>query len=505
MSIRDVLNILFKRRYVAICFFLAVLIGGFVGLKVYPATYDATARLLVRLGQEDIYMPVLSSSQFRTPMMSVVREEQLHSEAEIITSEGLSEQVVDKLTPQVLFPGIDINHPWYSPKGWLQMATQAYAGLESFFFPQSGNRDLRSKAISRLQNDLSAEPVKSSNIIEVTLKSKSPQAAALGVNELVKHYLTERVRVYQREQTGFISTQLEELDGQIKGIEATLEHFRNDRQIMDVDLQRSMQIEKLKDARKNIDTTSLMVEQTDKQIDVLRSQLSGLPRVTELDGQQGSNSYALSEMNKQLTDLKRQEADTIARLSPSDPKVSSLREQISVVERGIAEQRGQRDTNSRRGINPLNARVRDDLMKSEAAMAGYRQGLATLKEQEAADVTRLNEINNVEAQFKELEQKLGVLRDSRKLYLEKLEETRFLNEQASSQIGNVSVVSWATVNTKPVSPKLWMVLIGVLVGGLLGGIGLAFVIEFFDDSLKSDSDVRRYLGLPVIAKVPNLG
>ena len=98
-----------------------------------------------------------------------------------------------------------------------------------------------------------------------------------------------------------------------------------------------------------------------------------------------------------------------------------------------------------------------------------------------------------------------MLRDSRKLYLEKLEETRFLNEQASSQIGNVSVVSWATVNTKPVSPKLWMVLIGVLVGGLLGGIGLAFVIEFFDDSLKSDSDVRRYLGLPVIAKVPNLG
>ena len=35
--------------------------------------------------------------------------------------------------------------------------------------------------------------------------------------------------------------------------------------------------------------------------------------------------------------------------------------------------------------------------------------------------------------------------------------------------------------------------------GLLGGLGLAFILEFFDESLKSQEDVRRRLGLPVLA------
>jgi capsular polysaccharide biosynthesis protein len=34
--------------------------------------------------------------------------------------------------------------------------------------------------------------------------------------------------------------------------------------------------------------------------------------------------------------------------------------------------------------------------------------------------------------------------------------------------------------------------------GLVGGIGLAFVLDFLDDSLKSNEDVVRKLGLPVL-------
>lgn len=73
------------------------------------------------------------------------------------------------------------------------------------------------------------------------------------------------------------------------------------------------------------------------------------------------------------------------------------------------------------------------------------------------------------------------------------------SQQAEAQIGNGSVVHRATVNNRPFSHELWLEL-----GGLLGGIGLAFVIEFLDDRLKSESDVHRYIGLTVIAKVPQL-
>ena len=504
MTLRDVLNILFKRKWVLAGFFLAALLGGFAGLKLTSPTYESTARLLVRIGQEDIYMPVLASSQFRTPMMSVVREEQLHSESSILTSSKLAEQVVAEVTPQRLFPGIDVEHPWYTPRGMLQLANDLYKALEDYFFPLSAERSLQAQGVNRFLKDLSAEAVKSSNIIEVSLRSKSPEAAMLGVNALVKAYLLERVHIYQREQAGFFSDQLAALNQQLKDTEAAVDRFRSERQIVDVDSQRTQQVTRLDDVRKNIDALKVAVSQGERQQQVLQQQLTGVPATTQLSGAQSSNGFAISEMNKQLADLQRQEADIAQRFSSNDPRLRTLREEVAVVNRLLNQQQTQRYSSSERGINPLHARLRNDLLENESSLAGHRQALANWQQLEGESLQRLAELNSQESEYKRLSQQLQVLRDTRQLYLEKTEETRLLAAQAAAKIGNVAVVNWGALSSRPVSPKLWLVLVGVLVVGLFGGIGLAFVIEFFDDSLKTDGDVLRYLQLPVIAKVPQL-
>jgi uncharacterized protein involved in exopolysaccharide biosynthesis len=504
MTIRDILNILFKRKLIIASFFLAAVIGGYAGLKLISPTYDSTVRLLVRIGQEDIYMPTLSSSQFRTPMMSVVREEQLHSESSILTSADLAQKVVNEITPQRLFPGIDINHPWYSPKGWLQMAKAIYNWLEDYFFPLSAERTLEGQAVNRFLKDLDAQAVKNSNIIEVTLRSKVPESAALGVNSLVQQYLVERVRIYQREQAGFFTEQLSQLDAQLAKTEAAVDSFRTKQQIIDVDKQRSQQMERLGDVRKNIDVLNVAVSQAGRQSEVLKQQLASVPATAQLSGAESANNFSISEMNKQLADLKRKEADIAERFSPTDPGLRAIREEIAVVQGILRNQQSQRYSSSQQGINPLHARLRDDQLQSESLLAGSRQALENWLQLERETLLRLNELNTQEAEYKRLVQQLDVLRDSRQLYLEKTEETRYLSAQAVAKIGNVSVVNWGTVNNRPVSPKLWLVLIGILVVGIFGGVGLAFVIELLDDSLKSDSDVRRYLSLPVIAKVPDM-
>ncbi|MET1080544.1 MAG: GumC family protein [Pseudomonas sp.] len=504
MTTRDLLNLLFKRKLVVVCFFLASLAGGFAGLSLIAPTYESTARLLVRIGQEDIYMPALASSQFRTPMMSVVREEQLHSEAAILTSATLARRVVDELTPAVLFPGIDLQHPWYTPKGVAQTLTRWYGRVEDYFFPLSANRSLVDKAVNRLRNDLSATALKSSNIIEVSLRNKDPHSAALGVNTLVQRYLTERVRIFQREQTAFFSEQLGQMNQQLAEAEAAVRQYRDQRQIVDVERQRSLQIDRLDDVRKRLDEFRVSVQQGERQSQVLRAQLASMPSTTELSGAQTSNSFAISEMNKQLADLKRQEADIGARFSSSDPRLQTLREEISVVDGLLTRQQAQRYGSSQQGINPLHARVRDDLLKNEALLAGYRQALTSWQALEGETRARMAELNASEAQYKQLVQQLDVLRDTRKLYLEKNEETRFQSAQAGAQIGNVSVVNWAVASDRPVSPKLWLVLIGVLLVGLFGGIGLAWLLELLDDSLKTDSDIWQYLQLPTITRVPEL-
>jgi len=66
----------------------------------------------------------------------------------------------------------------------------------------------------------------------------------------------------------------------------------------------------------------------------------------------------------------------------------------------------------------------------------------------------------------------------------------------------VSVIEDASVPRTPVRPRKTINLaISVLVG-LVVGVGVALVIEYFDTTVKTPDDVERYLGLPVIGIVP---
>jgi hypothetical protein len=40
---------------------------------------------------------------------------------------------------------------------------------------------------------------------------------------------------------------------------------------------------------------------------------------------------------------------------------------------------------------------------------------------------------------------------------------------------------------------------------LMIGLGIAFLLEYMDDTLKTEADIERYLGLPTIAMITRLG
>lgn len=64
------------------------------------------------------------------------------------------------------------------------------------------------------------------------------------------------------------------------------------------------------------------------------------------------------------------------------------------------------------------------------------------------------------------------------------------------------IMEVAELPTKPYSPDIKNNLIFALLGGLFAGIGLAFVLEFFDRSLKTPADVENQLHLPFLGLVP---
>ncbi|MBX4160218.1 YveK family protein [Priestia megaterium] len=73
-------------------------------------------------------------------------------------------------------------------------------------------------------------------------------------------------------------------------------------------------------------------------------------------------------------------------------------------------------------------------------------------------------------------------------------------------VDNVSVLSKATFgeSASPIKPQPLMNIAIALVVGLMVGIGLSFLLEYLDNTLKTEQDIENILGLPVIGVVTNI-
>lgn len=75
---------------------------------------------------------------------------------------------------------------------------------------------------------------------------------------------------------------------------------------------------------------------------------------------------------------------------------------------------------------------------------------------------------------------------------------------AKNSVNNMLVKDHPELPILPVKPKVTIVLILGIVGGLAVGLGLAFFVSYLDDSIKTQDDIETILHLPFLGYVPNI-
>jgi capsular polysaccharide biosynthesis protein len=70
-------------------------------------------------------------------------------------------------------------------------------------------------------------------------------------------------------------------------------------------------------------------------------------------------------------------------------------------------------------------------------------------------------------------------------------------------VDNVNILASAQVgeNPSPVKPQPVLNMAIAFVVGLMAGVGLAFLLEFLDNTVKTEQDIEKLLGLPVLGTV----
>ncbi len=71
------------------------------------------------------------------------------------------------------------------------------------------------------------------------------------------------------------------------------------------------------------------------------------------------------------------------------------------------------------------------------------------------------------------------------------------------KVDSVSIVDSAVTPIKPVKPNKTLNVLIAFVVGLMASVGLVFLLEYIDNTIKTTSDVEKLLGIPVLGVIPN--
>lgn len=134
-------------------------------------------------------------------------------------------------------------------------------------------------------------------------------------------------------------------------------------------------------------------------------------------------------------------------------------------------------------------------------MIQVRTELAALRGNLDKEVRRLLGAVKVEdaPQFQLLKREAETNRQIYEVLLKRHKETTLTE---SIPRNNIQVVDPAVLPDGPTKPRKRMNMVLAVVIGLVGGMGLAFFVEYLDNSIKSSEDVERILGFPLLGLVP---
>ena len=486
-SLRDFLRVLFKRKTQILLFFAVTFVTVALATFAAKPTYQAVAQILVKLGRENIYMPANSGSN---PVINFNREEQINSEIEILKSRSLAMEVLHSIGPAVIYEGIADG-----PKG-----------IRAAILPSRGSsRTPAEEALLKMQKDLDVQGIKKSNVIEVSFKHSDPEIATAVVNRLSNLFLDRHLNVYKTPQSySFFQEQSELLKTKLDRAEARLRELKEKYDLTALDEQQSILLNQTAELRTALNESLSQAVEVENRIHELEQQLAAVPETIPQGEEVDHNPYLINTLEARLVELQLKEKELLAKYTEESRLVKNVRDEIKIVHQKLASNEKKQYGKTRTGVNPTFQKLQQELLRSKA---DYRSLMAKSQAQrgQLADYKKeLDQFNRVETEYNQLQQSVDVDRQNYRLYLTKFEESRISDAMDSEKIAGVSLIEPAQVPLKPISPKKMLNLVLGLFLGALGGLGLAFFLEYMDDSLGEIDDVEEQLQLPVLGVLPEL-
>ena len=324
--------------------------------------------------------------------------------------------------------------------------------------------------------------------------------AAKALNLLVDYFKEKHLQAYSDPKSSYLEQQLSAYDLRLKQSQGQLEAFKQKNRVFSLDEQRSLLLKQRTELDTSLKATENQVKEVQERIASLRRQLQTVSRDVPL-ATETERYRSVDEAQAQLLALQLKEQELVRKYTENNQLVVSVRREMEIVRSFIAGQ--EQDIKGRRqtGQNVVYQDLEREMARLQAELPSQEAKAASLGSQIAELDRQIPALDMTEMALENLKRDLAVNDRNYRIYVEKVEDARILEDLNRQKSANISVIQEATVPVTPVKPRKRLNIALGLILGALAGLGFAFASEFSAQGLSTPESVERRLRLPVLTTI----
>lgn len=454
INLRDYWVIFLKRKWLILSFAFVVFAAATVRSYTAKPIYAAKGTLLIQREPN-----ILSFEQIF--QVESFQDDYYQTQYKILQSRSLADRAIEKL--------------------------KLYENEEFVGKPEKMKRPMnksdpvfRGKLVTSFLRRLEVKPIRLTRLVEVNFRAGNPKLAADGVNGLFDSFIEMNIEAKSattEQATEFLTGQIASLRSEIERKEKDLQAYGAEKNIIALSDKETTVIDKLTEFNRAL--TQAQIDRSNRE-----ANYNEIKNATPDYVPDALANPLIQRLKEEYVRMSREYTKMAETFRPEYPEMQKLKSELESAKRLLENET-------------------QNLVKG--AYSDYQSALK--KEQSLQEIFNRQKQEAIQLNSNAISyNSLRIEIENRKSLLESLSkrqsETGVSARLQGMRTSNILVVDRAEVPLSPSSPKKKRNMILALMIGLMGGIGLAFLFEYLDNSVKSADDVEKNASLPTLGIVP---
>ncbi len=447
---------------------LVALITTLVVFSLKPL-YRATATVMI----EQSKSKVVSIEEVYNAMGGGNRE-YYQTQVEIIKSRELARKVVERLKLTT--------HPEYDPRQATNDGMKAWLPMNWFKSNEPMTEEQVQKNVIRaFINDLQVQPVRNSQLVQISFTANDKELAALVPNTLadvfIENDLESKVKMTQK-ASAWLTGQMGELRAKLEGSERSLQDYRERERILDVKgVALSGAAKALEEATSGLVSARTKRAEAESLFNQVQAAHQGKSGINVDSIPAVLRHPTVQKMKEMEAEAEKKLADASKRYGPEHPKMVQASSELNSA----------RD-NTKRQMETVMAGVAKEYEIARANEQAIANALGQSK-------SEIQGINRKEFQLGVLEREAQANRQLYDMFLNRFKET---NISADLQSTVARVVDPSIVPGSAYAPKKSQIVSIAAAVALIIGMMLSLLLDRINNTVNTAGEVESRLGVPML-------